>query len=457
MGEWISYKLKNFLEQYRETHFVNEDTMYGQITISKFDGVSFRERKIGKEIGRKRQFFINLKKYPHTLLFTRQGVAEGSIGLAPKEVDECIATENMPMFSINVAKVLPELLSYLIKSPMFKNKVNSLTPIGSAQKAIHERDLLELEFIFPKDLNEQMELSNFLNLKVKEIDKLFGNIEDDIINLNLLHQTILQEAIEGKLTADWRKQNPVRKGDPDTDAIALLEKIKQEKQKMIAEGKIKKEKPLEPIKPEEIPFELPEGWVWTRLGEITENITSGSRNWKNFYSENGASFIRSQDIKFDRLEYDNRVFVDVFGNEEGTRTKVKYGDWLITITGGNVGRCAYLANDPGLAYVNQHVALMRPIQLNIGKFGHLWLIAEYGGRGLLRKSIYGDKPGLNLDQLRSMIFPLPSLAEQQVIVNQVDKLLTIVDELESHVKNQKNYVEELMQAVLREAFERRVS
>ena len=86
--------------------------------------------------------------------------------------------------------------------------------------------------------------------------------------LTKLRQAILQEAIEGKLTAGWRVKNPVEKGNPNTDAAALLETIKTEKQKLIAEGKIKKEKPLTPINPDDVPFCLPDGWVWVRLGEV---------------------------------------------------------------------------------------------------------------------------------------------------------------------------------------------
>src|SRR5574344_278452 len=101
-----TYKLAELLTQYRETHFVENDQDYKQLTISKYSGVSYRGTKNGKLIGRKRQFIVNLRKYPHTLLFTRQGVKDGSIGIAPKDVDGCIATENMPMFSINTNIIL---------------------------------------------------------------------------------------------------------------------------------------------------------------------------------------------------------------------------------------------------------------------------------------------------------------------------------------------------------------
>jgi type I restriction enzyme, S subunit len=202
-----------------------------------------------------------------------------------------------------------------------------------------------------------------------------------------------------------------------------------------------------------MPFELPQGWEWSRVGEITSVVTSGSRNWQSLYSDKGATFIRSQDIKLDQLCFANRAFVDVSKAKEGKRTLVNQHDWLIIITGANVGKCAYLHEYPGEAYVSQHVALMRPVIKDIGVFGHNWLIAELGGRGLLSKFIYGDKPGLNLPHLRNLLIPIAPLNEQQAIVTKVEKLFALCDQLEAQFNRNKIHAEQLMQAVLKEAFQ----
>jgi type I restriction enzyme S subunit len=177
------------------------------------------------------------------------------------------------------------------------------------------------------------------------------------------------------------------------------------------------------------PCPIPTGWAWKRLLDLTTMITSGSRNWNQFYSATGATFIRSQDIKYDRLEYDDRAYVAVPGGSEGTRTRVDQGDWLITITGANVGKCALLREHPGEAYVSQHVALLRPKNLDFGRFGHIWLTAEQGGRGVLLADSYGAKPGLNLHQLRSLPVPVPPPDERDRIVAKVDALMAICDAL----------------------------
>ena len=136
---WRKVKLFEVLKQYRVEHLVQDNVEYKQVTISKHDGVYFRGFKKGKDIGRKRQFIVDLKKYPNTLMFVRQGVEGGSIGIAPKEVDCCIATENMPMFSIEGIET--DFLKAIIKSKLFRDEIAKIPTTGSAQKSIHERQV----------------------------------------------------------------------------------------------------------------------------------------------------------------------------------------------------------------------------------------------------------------------------------------------------------------------------
>ena len=205
--------------------------------------------------------------------------------------------------------------------------------------------------------------------------------------VDALEQTILQLAVRGLLVP----QDP-----QDEPASALLQKIRQEKDRLIAQGQIKRDKPLPPITEDEQPFALPPGWEWVSLGLLTSLVTSGSRSWKDFYSAEGATFIRSQDIKHDRLEFDDRAFVKLPPGTEGVRTQVRLQDILITITGANVGKAAVMAQSISEAYVSQHVALVRLHNVHLVDYLHLWLVSEHEGRKLLLMSSYGAKPGLSV-------------------------------------------------------------
>lgn len=116
-----------------------------------------------------------------------------------------------------------------------------------------------------------------------------------------MQKSILQMAIQGKLV----EQRP-----EEGTGEELYWQIQAEKQALIKAGKIKKEKPLPEITEDEVPFDVPETWIWVRLGVLTEMITSGSRDWAQFYATSGDKFIRmgnlSRDsfhMRLDRMQY----------------------------------------------------------------------------------------------------------------------------------------------------------
>ena len=193
---------------------------------------------------------------------------------------------------------------------------------------------------------------------------------------------------------------------------------------------------------------LPSNWKWTTLGSLTSFITSGSRGWKKYYSDKGAKFIRSQDIKTDAVLFDEPVFVALPGQVEGSRTRVKVNDLLLTITGANTGKCALVADELGEAYVSQHVALIRPIKSAHSAFLHLWLTGSWCGRSILLGVSYGIRAGLNLNQLRKLPVPLPPLTEQKRTVANARELISLCDRLEAQVNEGERLDAALMDALI---------
>lgn len=448
MSEWKKVKIGEFLKQYRNTIYVDDAQQYRQVTISSKDGVKYRCTKIGKEIGRKRQFLIDLKKYPNTVIFTRQGLHEGSIGLAPEEVDGCIATENMPMFSVDDTVIDTQYLKNLLRSPIFANLVSTLTPTGSAQKSIHERDLLPLEISIP-DLGTQKKIVKEISSQLEKTEQLSSEIEKQKSYAKQLRQNILQEAIEGKLTADWRKQHPVQKGNPDYDAEALFDKIQAE----MSEAKSTK-KSLAPISKDEIPFEIPTGWKWVRLGEIVENITSGSREWAKYYSDTGAIFLRMGNLSREsyELRLDNVQHVRVPESSEGKRTRLLPFDLLFSITA-EIGNLGLIPKDFPEAYINQHTARIRFAQLVKQSLYFANALLAPGIRKLYLPNVHGMKNSFRLDTLSFIPIPLPPLAEQKEIVARVEKHLQTITQLEIQIATRETTTKQLMQSILKDAFE----
>jgi len=199
----------------------------------------------------------------------------------------------------------------------------------------------------------------------------------------------------------------------------LLKEIQTEKSQLLRVGAIPKEKTAAG-KPS-LTFTTPELWQVVRLGDVCNLVTSGSRGWAEFYAESGPKFLRAQNIRFGRLRLDQLACVNPPARSEGARTQVQQGDLLIVITGAGVTNPALLDRDLGEAYVSQHVALVRPSNVALARWLLLCLMAGPSGRDELVERAYGaGKPGLNLDNIRSLNMPIPPLAEHQLTTTQTD-------------------------------------
>ena len=277
------------------------------------------------------------------------------------------------------------------------------------------------------------------------LDEAVGNLKRVKVNLKRYKAAVLKAAVEGQLTEDWRRQHP--NVEP---ASKLLERILAERRaKWNGRGKYK-----EPVKPAMTePLFLPEKWIWTTVEQLTAIVTSGSRGWGEYYSNTGPLFIRAQDIKTDSLNLPNVARVMIPHNAEGTRTAVSKGDVLITITGANVTKSALVRELKEEAFVSQHVALLKPCLTTISTYLFTWVVAPTHGRKTLERWAYGaGKPGLSLEQVRSLPVALPPLAEQIQIVAEVERRLSVIEELEAAVKANLTRADRLRQSILQRAF-----
>lgn len=235
-----------------------------------------------------------------------------------------------------------------------------------------------------------------------------------------MKKSILQQAIQGKLV----EQRP-----EEGTAQELYEQIQAEKQRLIKEGKIKKEKPLPEITEEEKPFEIPEGWMWVRLGTLTEAITSGSRDWAKYYSKTGDIFLRmgnlsknSFDLRLDKIQR-----VTIPESTEGKRTSLQAGDLLFSITG-DVGMLGLIPPDFGVAYINQHTAMLRFMEKERNRYIPYLLLTDYAQK-FYNGNQHGIKNSFRLDSIAWLPVPLPPLAEQKRIVGRLEELLAMYERL----------------------------
>lgn len=196
---------------------------------------------------------------------------------------------------------------------------------------------------------------------------------------------------------------------------------------------------------------VPSGWKETRLGKISEKVTSGSRDWAQYYSDSGSKFIRMTNLSRGGiyLNLDDLKFVDVKNDSsDGKRTSLKPGDVLISITA-ELGKIGWVDDSLGEAFINQHTALVRiDSKKAFSKYLAYLLSSHSMNHKINRLNDAGAKAGLNLSTIRSIPLLVPPLPEQKKIAEILstwDKAITTTDQLLANSQQQKK---SLMQHLL---------
>ena len=256
-----------------------------------------------------------------------------------------------------------------------------------------------------------------------------------------LRQKILDLAIHGKLVPQ----------DPnDEPASVLLERIRAEKERLIKEEKIKRSrKPAKtsdtPHYEQDMPFEVPKGWVWTTLEEITSKIGSGSTPKGSNYSEEGIPFFRSQNVYNEGLVYEDIKFISDATHQLMIGTEVHSKDLLLNITGGSLGRCAIVPADFQIGNVSQHVCIIRSI-LVLSSYVHTFILSPFFKKTM---NITGSgREGLPKYNLEKMFLPIPPLKEQERIIKEIEHWFTFIDTIEQSKVNLQTAIKQTKSKIL---------
>ena len=260
------------------------------------------------------------------------------------------------------------------------------------------------------------------------------------MDTKILRQKILDLAIRGKLVPQ----------DPnDEPASILLERIKAEKERLIKEGKIKRSKKSAKTSDTphygNVPFEIPDNWVWTTIEEICSKIGSGSTPRGSNYSVKGIPFFRSQNVYNDRLVYDDIKYISEEVHQKMKGTEVLANDLLLNITGGSLGRCAVVPADFNCGNVSQHVCIMRSVLVEPEYF-HALVLSSYFTKSM--KITGSGREGLPKYNLEQMYFPLPPLTEQQRIVTEIEHWFALLDQIEKEKLDLQTIIKQTKSKVL---------
>lgn len=438
---WKKVKLGEFLKV-RDNRFKPNDKAIAD--LKRIDKIDFSG-----------EIFISDKPSNTDMILIKKGdlvisginVEKGAMAVYTGEED-ITATIHYSSYSFDEKEIDIEFLKFFLKSTEFKNALKEQVP-GGIKTEIKPKHLLPLVVEIPTDIKDQKEVVEILKSRNEKVDAISTELTHQLTLVKKLRQQLLQDAVQGKLVEQSRKHS----GPKDEPASELLKKIKAEKEKLIAEKKLKKEKELPPIKPEEIPFEIPENWVWCRLGEITTLLTDGKHGDSKDQKDSGYYFLSAKDIQNGKFIYDNArqiTYEDFI--ETHRRTNLEPGDLCVVNTGATIGKTAF-APDNELTRkttFQKSVAILKVLNHHTSmKFIEYFIIFETPK--LLKTSRGSAINNLLLGDMKNVLFPMPPLAEQNRIVQKLDELMQYCNELEATIKQSESQNEKLLQQVLREA------
>lgn len=438
------YLIGDILKRIKRPIELDDNTDYKLVTIrAKHKGVVLRENKKGSEI-KSNMFLVKTGDF----ILSGIDARHGAFGIISDELNDAIVTNDFWYFEIDENIISKELFLELTSTTWFDEICNRGSD-GTTNRVRLQKDKFFNQTVLLPEKDEQNEILEKIKAFKKNIELL--NNENEIQNnsLSQLRQSILQEAIQGKLTENWRAENP--NTEP---AEKLLQRIKTEKEKTAktrterSRSKGKKSS-LPEITESEIPFELPENWVWCRFSEIVDfqiGKTPASKQ-ANYWNNGVYDWLSISDMehKGEITRTSKKITQDAV-DETFKLQKIVPIDTLLMSFKLTVGKVSI--NKIPL-YHNEAIISIFPFDGILQSFlFHLItpIIELSKGKTVLMGQTF------NSTSLANMVFPLPPTEEQHAIVQQVEILLDKCNALQTEIENLNTHNNTLLKAIFAETF-----
>jgi len=328
------------------------------------------------------------------------------------------------------------MLCYYLNIFDFHNYVT-----GTTRLKLNQSPMRQIPIPLPP-LSEQHRIVNKIEELFTKLDAGVDALKKIKIQLKRYRQAVLKNAFEGKLTQQWREAHK----EELEPASVLLEKIKEQRKKE-SKGKFIE---LPPIATSELP-ELPEGWVWTRLGEISIKIHYGytARAKENNV---GPKLLRITDIQNNSVNWNSVPYCKI-DNFEREKYLLNEGDLVFARTGATVGKSYLLKGDVPEAVFASY--LIRTIITNSisKKYVFQFFQSNFYWDQIQKAKVGVGQPNVNAQLLSRLLIPLSPLPEQHQIVAEIERRLSVADQLEKVVEQSLKQAERLRQSILKRAFE----
>jgi len=396
----------------------------------------------------------------------------GVTGQVPPELDGANLTENAARISL-AEGICPRYFHKLMTSPEVQQQI-SFTTIATTQPKLALFRIEALDIPVPPKAEQSrivsaieslQERSSRARVLLSEVGPLIGQ----------LRQSVLRDAFSGKLTRDWRRQNPAPSGDPERlragseTASELLLRIRTERRerwqseqlaKYEAKGKQPpknwqdKYKEPEPVDESELP-ELPDGWCWTRFGDIAAFINGDrGKNYpnKSEYVPEGLAFINTGHIEPDgslsleRMNHISREKYDTLGSG-----KIQPGDLVYCLRGATLGKTAFV--DPFCeGAIASSLVIIRPDLTSMRQYLYHFLISPLGREEIFKYDNGSAQPNLSANSVTKYLIPMPPEAEIAAVCEKLNEAASTINGVESGLASMESSLTQLDQSILSKAF-----
>jgi type I restriction enzyme, S subunit len=318
--------------------------------------------------------------------------------------------------------------------------------------------------------NEQLRIVAELEKQSTRLDAAVVALKRVQANLKRYRASVLKAACEGRIVPTEAELARKEGRSYETGEQLLSRILKERRSKWEADQLAKmptskgfqkdsdwKSKYKEPIGPDttDVP-RVPNGWALASMDQLTARITSGSRDWSRYYvNERGSTFIMAQNVRPGRLDLSFRQFVRPPADDSSRqRSQIEPDDLLVTIVGANTGDVCPVTQSLPEHYVCQSVALVRPVFGQLSAFLNTYMNSAENGQRQYRRYIYGaGRPHLDFEQLKMTPVLLPPVSEQSRIGDEIERRLSMLDEIEAEIHKSQSRADRLRQSILKRAFE----
>lgn len=375
------------------------------------------------------------------LVISGINVEKGALTIYQGEED-VLASIHYSAYEFDETQIYILYLKYFLKSREFRKLLIEQSGSG-IKNEIKAKHILPLEIKLPS-MQEQHRIVERIQAVENDIVELDKEVIQQYEYCKNLRQSILQQAVEGKLC----EQNP-----DDEPASVLLEKIKKEKDELIKEGKIKKQKNLPPVSDEEKRFDIPYNWEWCKINDISFVTKLAGFEFAKYFSLTDygeVPVIRAQNVRKNRIDTTNLLYIDMKTSKLLNRCALDKKCLLMTFIGAGIGDVA-IFDEKQRFHLAPNVAKIE-LYGCVEEYILYFLLSTSGQKEIFKYHKATAQPSLSMETIREICIPIPPLQEQRRIVEKVNGLIILCDKLEKEVANIQQYATQLMESVLQEAF-----